>query len=596
MRPYSILAVTALAATVLWSPACTSGNSGNAAPRLAPVPPQRTTGGAFTLDLGPYATDREGGTLVFDVVSGGGSFAGSVYSNTFDTMGSYGVVFRVTDPEGKFALGTFEVDVTAATFLVDRQDQSGLALIDAATAASVQIAAGTATPSLAAGLADGRLCYQIAHGTGTQLWLFDPMTRKNTRIAENAANDVLFRAKTSTGSLVFTTGSAADTDLYLFETATGMLREISAQAGEVDGNPMVNAEDLVFYERGSLGQADIWYYDPEALASTAVSTAPTDERLLAVLPDGGAVFSRVGAAGETDLFYFRRGSGLVEIAGNSASLVGLDKSYAGTTTDSRVVFTAMNGADREIHCWNPADGQTTAIATGAVYGVEAIAAGNELVYRRDVSASERDLYFRDLDTGVTATVRDSTDVSQFLAVTGASGTNWAIVQGGGSPTAVDAVSLAASPTIVTLTGAAAEQFQAVLPNGDVVVRTADGARVDVFDVSAGSWSGFAGVGISYAGPGVDAGDFVYSETAGGDADLYLWDASASTSVPVSTAAGTDLFQCAAAGRLFFTNDGSTHADLFVFDPATSASTQVTGPDGAGQSHDHTVLGTYVGSR
>ena len=37
------------------------------------------------------------------------------------------------------------------------------------------------------------------------------------------------------------------------------------------------------------------------------------EQLQAVLPNGGVVFSRLGASGEADLFYYNPGAGLAEI-------------------------------------------------------------------------------------------------------------------------------------------------------------------------------------------------------------------------------------------------------------------------------------------
>lgn len=596
MRQLSTTAVTLAAGLALGLAGCTSGNNGNSAPRLTDIPTQTVAGGAFTLDLSAYVTDREGGTLTYEVVSGGGAFAGSVYSNTFDTMGSYTVVFRVTDPAGKLALGTFTVTDTAAEFVVVRQDNSGLLLLDAATGALVTVAANSQPPSLATGLGDGRLVYQLAVGTGLQLYVFDPMQRLNTRVGSEASGDVTYRATVGNGSLVFTTGTVGDTDLQLFDTATGLTREISAQPGELDENPMVNSADLVFYERGSLGQADIYYYDPTTDTSTSVSTAATDEHLLAVLADGGVVFSRVGGSGETDLFYFKRGTGLVEIGGAVTAIVDLDKGYDGCSSDSKVVFTVADGSDRDLYVWNPADGQTTPIATGAVYGFEAIAAGNELVYRDQVSGSERDLYFYDLDDATAAVVRDAGDESELLAVTGDGSVAWAIVRRGGTPTTVDAVSLVAAPATVTLAGGASKEFQKVLGNGDVVVRSADGTGIDVFDVAGASWTSFAGTGLAYAGPGVDAGDFVYSATAAAQTDLYLWDASAATAVPISTVSGNDVFQCTAGGRVLFSNDDATFANLFAWNPTDLETVQLTDEDSAGLSHDYSVLGSYSGSR
>lgn len=595
MRQPTTLALT-LAALGLGLAACTSGNSNNAAPRLTDIPDQVIAGGAFTLDLMPYASDREGSALTFEVVSGGGSFAGSVYGNTFPTMGGYTVAFGVRDAEGKLTLGSFHVTVTSGQFTVVRQDNSGLLLVDAGTEAVLTVAGSTQPPSLAAGLADGRLVYQLAAGSGTQLWVFDPMTRQNVRVGADLAGDVVYRGRTGDDQLLLTATAGGDSDLYLYEPLSGLLRELSAQAGEADEQPMVSADELVFYQRGSLGQADIYYYDPELGSSTAVSTAATDEQLLAVLPDGAVVFSRVGGSGETDLFWFRRGTGLVEIAGAVTALADLDKSYGGCSSDGKVVFTAANGADRDLYYWNSGDGQTTPIAQGAVYAFGAIAAGNELVYRHEVSGGEHDLFLFDLDDATAATVRNAADVSELLAVTSDGTTAWAIVRRGAAPQNLDAVSLVGAPATVTLAGAAAKELQRVLGNGDVVVRSTDGTAIDVFDVSAGSWSGFTGTGLRCVGDGVDAGDFVFESTAAAQTDLSLWDASATTAVPISAVAGDDTFGAVAAGKVLFTRDVASFTELMVWDPSDLSTEQLTGEDGAGLSHDHLVLGAYDGSR
>jgi hypothetical protein len=150
---------------------------------------------------------------------------------------------------------------------------------------------------------------------------------------------------------------------------------------------------------------------------------------------------------------------------------------------------------------------------------------------------------------------------------------------------------------VTFAGGGAMEFELVLPDGDAVARRSDGTAIATFAAGAGTWSSFAGTGLDVAGPGVDAGDFVYSQTVTAQIDLAMWDASAAASVPVSAAAGDDLFQLATNGKVYYTRaDTSGHANLFVVQMTSASTTQLTQTDGTGLGFDHTVLGTYAGSR
>jgi hypothetical protein len=83
-------------------------------------------------------------------------------------MGDFTVAFTVTDGE-KTSTGSFVVRVTSANLAVVREDNSGLLLLDSATNAFVRVTGASVPPTLAAGLADGRLVYQLAGPTGLQL-------------------------------------------------------------------------------------------------------------------------------------------------------------------------------------------------------------------------------------------------------------------------------------------------------------------------------------------------------------------------------------------------------------------------------------------
>lgn len=586
------------AASVLFC-ACGSGGVGNGTPRVTAIPLQITTGGtALSLDVASYVTDREGETVTYAVTStDGGSFAGSTFTNTFPTMGSYAVTFTATDTSGNAATGTFDVQVTSANYAVVNEDTSGMLLLDTMTNQFVRVAAGAATPTFATGLADGKLVYTRGSGVVQQLFVFDPYTRTTQQVGDGSLTYVTYRAKTSDDRLILTTGTSPDTDLYVFNPRTNLLTEVSAVDGEMDGDALVNGDDLVFYERGDSGQNDIYYYDPTTDTSTAVSTDANNEELLAVLADDGIVFSRVGTGGEHDLFYFKRGTGVAEIGTNVSALATADKAFGGSGTGSQVVFTADSGASVDIYFWSPTSGLATAIATSGTFGFAAIAPGNEVIYRSIVSSTEHDLFFYDLDDATTGTVRNASDIGSVLAVTSDGSTSYAIVTGSGITNAL-AVDLVASPTTVTFTGGSTVTLGAKLSNGDVIVQNSAHTAIGRFDVSAGAWTTISGTGLVFGGAGIDAGDFVYAETVSAQTDLNMWDDSGTTSVAVSSTAGTDAF-CAKTldGTVLFTRvvGTNTNADLFVWD-ATAGATRLTTVDSASLLHDHSVAGTFAGTR
>lgn len=585
-----------LAAGLAALAACSAGgDTSNAAPRYSSIPQQSTAGGtAFTIDVGDYVTDREGATLTYAVSSGGGAFAGSSYSNTFESMGTHTIVFTVTDG-AKTTEGTFEVKVTSANFAVVKEDDSGLFLLDTATNSQLRIAAATLSPTGFEGLADGRLVYQL--GSPSRLWIYDPMGRTATRLAGDASGAAVFQAKTSDSRIVYTTGTSVDQTIWFYNPRTGVTHQID-DGGLATTTVLVNDANLVYYEAGVGGQADVFYYDPEQNESVTIGDAATDEQLQAVLQNGAAVFSRVGTGGEAHLFYFRVGTGLVEIGHDVSGLDTRNKTYLAGDTSSRVVFSAANGTDNELFTWNPANGQTTAIATGSDFVFDALGGGNEVVYHRVVSSTEHDAFFYDLDDATGDTVRDAADVTAVLAVVDGGSKRWALVQGSGATSTVSAVPLEASPSAVDFTSAGALEFGGTLANGDAVVQRTDGTALCLFDSSAGAWDApITGTGLAFAGDGLDAGDFVYSLTASSQTDLSMWDASGTASVVVSNTAGDDTFGAKTDdGTILFTRvvGTNTTADLFVWDGATA--TRLTTADGAAIKHDHTVLGTYSGTR
>lgn len=603
----SNIRISLLATVGLLATACSDGRSvSNASPRIDNVPLQATAGGTmFTLDLKDYVADREtvDAGLVYAVTSGGGSFAGSIYSNMFDTMGEFDVAFTVTDGP-KIEAGSFRVRVTSANFATVREDSNGLLLLDTKTSKLLRVSGSTTTPSLATGLGDGRAVYQIASGNGQQLWVFDPLTRANTRIAADKTGNVTYRAKTSDNKLVYTTGTGNTQELFFFNPVTGVSRSI-AQGLLSTLTVLVNSDDLVFYEVGNNGQADIYAYDPSEDEVFAVGTSTTDEQLQSVLPNNGVVFTRVGGTGEKDLFYYKVGTGLVEIAATFGNVGDADKTFNAFATASQVVFSGSSGSATEIYVWNPTSGQTFNISTlngaGAVNTFSGIASGDEVVYRRYNGGNDYDAYLFDVDSLTAASVRNSTDDSQVLAVTRDSGGGvaWAIVLASGATSDLLAISLIGSPATQTWSaGGAVATSVNVLANGDVVALRADGAALNVFDTSAGTWgTAITGTGLTFGGAGLAAGDFVYGLTVTAQTDLSMWDASEIGVVVVSNAAGDDAYQSLTLdSKILFTRVTApdTNKDLWSWDGTTA--TRITDADTDTLRHDYSVLGTFAGSR
>lgn len=588
----SNISICLLATTAIIATSCSGGSTvTNASPRITDIPQQATVGGAtFQLDLSDYVSDRESPTLTYTVVSGGGSFTNSTYSNMFDSIGTFDVEFQVTDGP-KTENGTFTVEVTSANLVALTEDGSNLMLLDTMSNTTKRLTTTTTNPTFV-GLAGTRnLVYTV--GTGNEAWYYDTFVGQNTQLAADIDGGANYRNKTSDGNLIYTTGTAPELTTWIYNPTTTIARNI-ADGGLASFTALVNSDDLVFYEDGVNGQADIWFYDPSEDTAVAVSTEATDEQLQAVLPDGGVVFSRVGTGGELDLYYFRVGSGLVEIGSDITSIASQNKTFQVNDSNSKVVFTALNATNEELYFWNPGNGQTTAIATGVNTTVfNEVGTGNEIVYNVVVSGTEEDANFYDLDDGTTAVLRNSTDVSNVSAVISDGTTSWAIIRGTGALSDKLAVSLVASPSTQTWSAGGTVISGGRVANGDFVAQRLDGTALNHFDVSAGLWqTQINGTGLDFQGDGIDDGDFVYIAEASGQDDLLMWDASGTATVVISGATGDDAFAAKTLdGTILFTRIVGTNTtrDLFVWD-AVSA-TRLTEEDSDDVAHDYQVLGT-----
>jgi len=580
-----------LVATALLATACSDGRSvDNAAPRITDIPQQATLGGStFSLDLSAYVTDRESSTLTYTVVSGGGSFADSTYSNMFDTIGEYEVAFEVTDGP-KTESGTFTVQVTSANLVPLTEDGASLVLLDSSSNAFKRVTSTVPQPSILTQVGSRMVVYRLGSSGGD--WVYDTYTGEKVRLGADVAGGGTYVTKTSDGKIVYTTGTSPEQTIWVYNPTTTIARDV-ADGGLSTLTVLINSDDLVFYENGVGGQGDIEYYNPSEDVVVSVSAEATDEQLQAVLPNGGVVFSRVGESGESDLYYYRVGTGLVEVGSDISALAARDKTFQVNDNNSKVVFTALNGADLDLYFWNPVDGQTTAIntAVGTVFGK--VGAGNEVVYNSVVTPSvEEDILYYDLDDGQAATLRDSTDIGVVAAIVNDGTTSWALVSGSAAPNDAVAVSLAAAPDVQTWSASGAVNFVDSLANGDFVAQQADGSEFAVFDVSDGTWDApiTTSTGV-FGGAGLAAGDFVYSVSDTGAKNLLMWDESAGTSVTIAT--GADEIESLAVtldGTLLFTRKETSLEDrLYVWDGTTV--TQLTDQDTDGIYHHYEAAGS-----
>lgn len=588
---------------------CSGSNSSNAAPSFSTVPAQSVAGGTtFTFDLESYVSDREDAdtALTFSVVSGGGAIAfgtpsGGVtpveYTNDFDTLGTYDVTVRATDTSGKQTDLTFEVTVTSARLAAVRQDSSGLALLDVDTNSLVQVVSAANQPTYVGGTPGGCAIYQLGSGATKQLWFYNLATRSSTRLAANKTH-VTFAAQTSTGRIVYTTGASTDTDLWIYNPTTGLTTEISAQSGAIDGNAMVTTADLVFYERETSGQKDVYSFDPTLATSTAIATASSNEVLRSTLNNGAVTFTRIGGSGETDLFYWSAATGVVEVGGDlGATEQAQSKTYKGHTSDNKVVFELAATLGTDLYVWNPATGTTRAIATNSEDDLfEAVTDANGIVFRRENSGTDNDLYVYDWTANATDTIRATSDDERYA---GSLSNGDVVVQvTAASDSSLDLYVFdvsGASLATIGATGADDFTFRAVLAD-DAIVYTHDAATPLLRVYASGTSTTVAtGDAPTFAGE-TEGGDFCFEQTSAGNTDLFLWDASGTTVVTIGNAAGDEAFMAwTEANTVLFTRvtTGNTNADLFVWDGTTA--TQLTDEDTANLRYDHAVVGQFDAS-
>ena len=590
MFPTRSIALATTLSLSLLSAGCGSG-VGNGAPRVSTVPVQATVGGGavFSLDLGNFVSDPEGGPMAYTVVSGGGGFTGDMYSNTFGTLGTYTVQFSVTDVEGKTARGSFDVTVNTANLAVVAQGND-LQLLDTDTQSFLPVSGlGGFAEAVRATLPDGHVIYERAAGT-QRLFVYNPNTRSTTTLGDSPVFDTVYVAHTVDGRVVFSRAAAAtpaDTDLYIWSSETGLITTISAQVGTPDGNAIPtsgSAANLVFFEAGA--PANVYYFNPQTVTSTPVAGGGTDETLRGVLGNDAAVYTRLGGGGEQDLFYYTLSGGEVEVGADLGPVIETQtKTYRGTTSTNLVVFEVMGVTAIDLYVWDPGTGASTVVATNPVDDTfVAVTALDEVVFRTASGVGDDDLSIYTHGGG--PAVRSIAGSGSNEVYVGQLTTGDVIYRVEAGPDELWHFATVGGGTTMLAGGGAA--FDAVLMNDHVVYTTAAG--VFVIDPAGGPASAVAGAGSVFGGE-VTGGDFVVEALVSAQFDLVLWDESAVGAVTISSVTGNDTFGAGLAnGDVLFlrVEAPKTTSDLYLWRAAGATTMQLT--DGA---VDHAVSTTFA---
>lgn len=560
------------------------GGDSNQRPRIDTIPAQSNAGGTiFTIDLSQFVTD-ETLTAAYSVLSGGGTFTGSVYTHMFPTLGTYNVTFQVADFRDEKVSGSFDVKITSAELALVRNG-TGASLFDLKTANVMNALQDDGrTKTFRVALKTGGVVFEVAVAAQTDLWLFDPNVAATDVLAGDTNANETWALNTSEDKIVFVRGTAPNRSLHIYTpiSKSTMGFGVTGAGARDERDPLINGKDVIYFESSAGGLADIHAYDVATNSVTAVSTHARDEDIVAVLADGGVVFRRKGAGGEWDLLYFNKGVGGVEIGADLGVTKGAEsKDYKATTTGSRIVFeTTDGGGDRDLYVWNPANGQTTSIGATTVDETFASLSGTgRVVYHIQTGTANKDVSQFDAVAGagssISAHAFDDTykatvttgDVI-FARDTGATGLDlyrWS--QGTGSSTAFPDAG-----------GTTADQvFAKVIANDDVVY-VAAGALSFFRPATGTSTPVTTAAGTESYAEETANGDFLINLVTGSSTHLYLWENSAAATVVVSTTPGVAAFQGASEnGLILFSRiaTAETTSNLFSFAPSTSTTVQIT---------------------
>jgi len=570
--------------------ACNS-SGGAKSPRISTIPLQSAQGGTtFALDLSSFVED-DTATAAYSVVSGGGSFTGSTYSQAFPRLATYEVVFKVVDFRGNSNQASFKVKVTTAEIGVVEVGQ-GVSLFDAQTNdyTDVLIDDGL-TKQLRTTLKDGSLLFEYTYLAQTDLHLYNIGDNDRVAVATDVTKDEKYVGKTSKDLIVFVRGAAPNRSLHLFNPVTEGTLPITVGATK-DGSPderdaLVTGDDHIYFESAPPGGGgNIYYYDLAGAKVVPVSTNAADEDLLAVTPDNGIVYRRASGSSGYRLYYYSPARGNLEVGnGLGAAYDGENRIYGGVTGDSRVVFeTQDSGGDLDVHIWNPTDNSTATIAASTSNETFAGVTGtNRVVYTVEVSATDHDLYVYDPGNG-NSTELDSNAELETLNATLANGDIIFSTESGGdfdlyhwSQSGGSASAIAATTT--------SEVFDKLLSDDNVVYTV--GGQVHHYNTATSTDTDIAtGTGTEAFAGEASGGQFVIKLTVTGPQDdLYLFTGT-STATAITTDAAHEVFQAGTeSGKVLYTRTNTTTSltDLYVYTITGGSTAQVGTTNGKNES-------------
>ena len=541
---YRILGFTTCASLVIAMTGCGKlPQPMEAAPTVQQIPAQEaSTGVQLRVDLARFVTNNSSQPLNWQLLSGNGSMDGSTYVGTYSQMGSYEVSFRVANQDGNSTDSEFKV-VSLAEYMAVVQKGNDLQVLDAGGGTMHSLAVGGALPlAFRELLPDGTLVYERMGGSSIDLFAYDHNTSR--RIGGAPGLDTIYDNHTPSGQIFFEEGTASETGLYMWDPKTEAITTVAWRSAMHNRNAFFSPPDLVYFEFGNNGQADVNYWRIGAGGSATAFSSTTSEEIKTVLPEGGVVFASKGVGGEDDLLYYRMGRGLFTVGGDlPPQTQAEDMTYVGHTSESLVIF-ETGSASRDLWIWSPPGLSTrAAAATAADERYRGLTADDLVVFSVTVAPGNDDLKLFNYSSGASLDVAGSSDNEVFELSLSDSDVIFAVERGTGRELQrFDA----ATSNVEVIAAAAGEDHYAVaaLPNDQVVYsRAGSTGGLMAWSPSTGSSVMVSGPQSTFAGASAN-GDFVIEVTASGQTDLALWDSSAAQLVDIAQGPADERFEAA----------------------------------------------------
>lgn len=559
-------------------------------PTIGQIPAQEvSTGVELRLDLSSFVDNPNEEALSWQVLSGPGSIEGEdTYVGLFNQIGSVDVSVRVVNQDGKSADADFKV-VALHAYLAIVQNGHGLEVLDGGSGTISPIDVGGNLPLVYREIMpDGSLIYERMGGSGIDLFHYD--YNESRRIGQGLGLNTVYDNHTPSGQVFFEEGTASETGLYLWNPDGESTTRVAWRPSMHNRNAFFSPPDVVYFEFGNNGQADINFWRIGIGESATAFSSDHFEEIKAVLPDGGVVFSTKGLGGEDELLYYRMGHGVFTVGGDlPPSVQDQDMTYVTLSSQGLVVF-ETGTTSRDLWVWN-APGLTTrpVAATSADERYEAMTSDDLIVYSVTTAPGNNDLKLYNysvgasIDIGASAanevfelTLSDSDVIYAVETATDRSLYRFDVATG-----TVDAIAESVGESHATV---------AVLTN-DRLVYTRDGVSSGVltWNPATGTSVLVGGPDATFAGQGPNGG-FLMHVVAFGQTDLALWDGASGQVVTIAQTPQDEHFEAAFAnGAVIYSVVVSpkTTTDLFQWRDGTT--TRMT--DG---SASHSVVRVLLG--